>query len=304
MKGRVMHIGQANKFDRIVKENVEFILPVIIKNMLGLEIADSQEIPNDLQYTKERKPDVLRKITDKDNNTFILHIEWQSRNEKRMVYRMAEYAAMLYRKYGIPVVQYVIYMGKGKATMPTKMDYENFKFRYTIITLKDYDYNLFLQSNDPAVKVLAILANFGKDNTHKAVETIIQEVRDSADGDLEEGRYLTQLRVLATLRNENINLKLDEMRGIKPLLMHVRRDPFYIQGMLDAQEKAEKKGMKKWIKEGKIEGKEEGMKEGIKKEKLETAKKMKKLGLEATLIAQVTNIPIAEIKGMRVANAS
>jgi predicted transposase/invertase (TIGR01784 family) len=78
--------------------------------------------------------------------------------------------------------------------------------------------------------------------------------------------------------------------------------------MLDAQEKAEKKGMKKWIKEGKIEGKEEGMKEGmkegIKKEKLETAKKMKKLGLEATLIAQVTNIPIAEIKGMRVANAS
>jgi hypothetical protein len=37
----------------------------------------SEELPDDVQHTKERKPDVLKKITDKNGDTFVLHIEWQ-----------------------------------------------------------------------------------------------------------------------------------------------------------------------------------------------------------------------------------
>jgi hypothetical protein len=36
-------------------------LPVIIKEVLGLYIVTSEELPDDIQHTKERKPDALKK---------------------------------------------------------------------------------------------------------------------------------------------------------------------------------------------------------------------------------------------------
>jgi predicted transposase/invertase (TIGR01784 family) len=113
MKEEVMYPQQGNRYDKILKENMESALPVIIKDVLDLDISDSEEIPDDLQQTNERKPDVLKKVRDQHNNTFVLHIEWQSQNEKDMVYRMAEYAVMPQRKYRIPVKQYVLFIGKG-----------------------------------------------------------------------------------------------------------------------------------------------------------------------------------------------
>src|SRR4051812_20317692 len=124
MKEEVMYPQQqGSKYDKILKENMESLLPVIIKDVLQLDISDTEEIPDDLQYTKERKPDVLKIVTDRNNNTFVLHLEWQTQNEKDMVYRMAEYAVMLQRKYRIPVKLYLIFIGKGGVTMSTSLDY-------------------------------------------------------------------------------------------------------------------------------------------------------------------------------------
>src|SRR6186713_729108 len=123
-------------------------LPAIIENVLSLDISESIEIPDDIQYTKERKPDVLKKVTDRDNNTFVLHLEWQSQNDKDMVYRMAEYAVMLYRKYRLPVKQYVVFIGKGGIKMIAEINHENLKFKYEIINFKKYDYKIFLNAKD------------------------------------------------------------------------------------------------------------------------------------------------------------
>ncbi len=49
--------GQAGQYDKIIKENLEITLPVIIRDILGLDIANSEELPDDIQHTKERKPD-------------------------------------------------------------------------------------------------------------------------------------------------------------------------------------------------------------------------------------------------------
>jgi hypothetical protein len=59
---------------------------------------------------------------------------------------------MLYRKYGIPVVQYVVYIGKGKATMPTKMDYSLYSIHAITCIAKIYKKdrifnNIYRQSN-------------------------------------------------------------------------------------------------------------------------------------------------------------
>lgn len=68
---------QANQYDKIFKENIEAVIPGLMRNILGITAIESEELPDDIQHTKERKPDVLKKITDSEGNTYVLQIELQ-----------------------------------------------------------------------------------------------------------------------------------------------------------------------------------------------------------------------------------
>jgi len=89
---------QIHQYDKILRENLEAALPGLVKRLLDIHAVYSEELPDDVQHTKERKPDVLKKVTDKNGQTFVLHIEWQVTDEKEMVFRMAEYFYMLWRR--------------------------------------------------------------------------------------------------------------------------------------------------------------------------------------------------------------
>src|SRR5471030_3026721 len=101
--------NQSGQYDKIIKENLEKTLPVIIKEVLHLDIVQSEELPDDIQHTRERKPDALKKVTDATGHTYVLQVEFQTADEKEMVYHMAEYSVMLMRRYRLPVKQYVIF---------------------------------------------------------------------------------------------------------------------------------------------------------------------------------------------------
>src|ERR1700743_3673652 len=94
---------QVNQYDKILRENIEAALPGLIRNLLNIHAVNTEELPDDIQHTKERKPDVLKKITDRKGETFVLHIEFQVKNEPKMVFRMAEYFIMLLRRYEFSV---------------------------------------------------------------------------------------------------------------------------------------------------------------------------------------------------------
>jgi hypothetical protein len=270
--GMVIERSHANKYDRIFKENMEYALPGIIKNILGLDIAYSEEIFYDLQQTNERKPDVLKKVTDQNNRTYILHVEIQAQNEKDMVYRMVEYRVMLQRKYRLPVKQYVLYVGGGRITMLTSIDEEDLKFRYSIISPKEVNYKNFLKSKWPEEKILAVLGDFGEATPVKVVQDIIDAVEDTADGELAKDKYYTQLRVLLQLRN--LDIKLDDM--LPANFFKIERDPWYISGKADGEAK--------------------GLAKGEKKNKKETALEMKKRGFELSLISDITKLPVKQIE--------
>ena len=91
---------EVNQYDKILKENIEAALPGLIRNLLNIHAVNTEELPDDIQHTKERKPDVLKRVTDEKENTFVLHIEFQVKDEPKMAFRMAEYHIMLLpRKY-------------------------------------------------------------------------------------------------------------------------------------------------------------------------------------------------------------
>jgi hypothetical protein len=85
-----MPMKESNRYDKIFKENIDAITMVLVEKVLGILVRDSERLPDELPVTLERKPDQLLKITDRNNETFILHLEFQVADEKEMVERMLE----------------------------------------------------------------------------------------------------------------------------------------------------------------------------------------------------------------------
>lgn len=227
---------QTSQYDKIFKENIEAAIPSLMKHILGITAIESEELPDDIQHTKERKPDLLKKITDQQSNVFVLQLEFQVADEPKMVYRMAEYYIMLKRKYELPVKQYVIYLGASKAQMANRLDSEHMKFDFSLISFTDLDYRIFLQSTRPEEVVLGILANFRGNTTDKALKQIVQRIEETTSGDFPLMKYFKQLRVLSQLRNLEDKLKDITMDNISKFVS-LERDVAYMIGQEKEQTK-------------------------------------------------------------------
>ena len=136
---------QSSQYDKIFKENIEAVISSIMQNVLDITAVSMEELPDDIQHTKERKPDTLKKITADKGNIFVLQIEFQVKDESEMIYRMLEYYAMLERKYKIPVKQFVIFLGADIPKMPTELDKERLRFSFPLVSLSAFDYHVFLK---------------------------------------------------------------------------------------------------------------------------------------------------------------
>lgn len=229
------HDKQVGQYDKLIKENMEAALPGLIRNILKIDIVESEEIPDDVQHTKEREPDLLKRITDSARKTYILHLEFQVQNEMEMPYRMLEYKAMLLRKYKLPVKQVVFLIGAKLNTMKDKIRDENLSFSYEIINIAKLSYELFLSSAKPEEQILAILANFNKESKQVVLKKIVKRVQESSDGEFVLNRHFKHLRILAQLRNFEINI-YNIMDTIETHFK-IERDPYYQRGEAKAQEK-------------------------------------------------------------------
>jgi hypothetical protein len=72
MTGRKKEPRQVKQYDKVFRENMEAVLPGIMRSMLGIEAVEMEELPDSIQHTKEREPDVLKKVTDRSGATFVL----------------------------------------------------------------------------------------------------------------------------------------------------------------------------------------------------------------------------------------
>lgn len=261
-------------------------MPGLIRDLLGIDSVITEELPDDVQHTKERKPDVLKKITDKDGETFVLHLEMQVADEKEMVYRMAEYYILLLRRYQLPVRQYVIYLGQGLPRMKDHLLTQIMHYKYGLIALSSIDYRIFLKAASPEEKMLAILGNFGDNDRKQVVETIVGEIIASSRGDFSKQRSLRQLLILSNLRKLVPENKII-MESIEKWFK-LENDVLYVIG----EERGIERGMERGIERGMEKGKEEKTLEVVKALLLNTHHTVSE-------IATLVNVPeafVVEIK--------
>lgn len=221
----------------------ELVVPLATK-LLNLSIPALEEIPDDLQVTIERKPDFLKKVIYPDPaQHFILHFEFQTADDLSMAERMLEYYALLYRKYHLPVKQYVFYIGKGQSRMQTRIDQENLAFQYSLLNASQVDYRIFLQSSTPEEVLLAVLGDFNPDSSEVVLTSVLIRLRELETRPLRLARYIKQLEVLSKLRKlQELTIQISKKMA---LVYDLETDIRYRQGL------------RKGVKKGKIEGREE-----------------------------------------------
>jgi predicted transposase/invertase (TIGR01784 family) len=249
------HKEEANIYDKIFKENIDAVIENIIRKILKIDIVHSEKIIAKLQRTREREADYLEKVIDKNGNEFILHIEYQTRNETNMVHRMLDYCSLLLRKYKLPVEQYIIFLGEGKPTMATKINHRNIHFNYHLIDIKRIDYHEFINSETPEEILLAILADFKKQSLQNVVEEIVNKLDKTVDLSLESEKIFQQLLVFGRLRN--LQEKIQEIMNTISKYIDVKEDFLYKQGL--------EKGIEQGIEQGVELGLEQGIEKGVEK---------------------------------------
>ncbi len=221
----------AQEYDKIFKENIEPLILSFAKKLLNINPDSLEEIPDDLQYTIEQKPDFLKKVNQPDGvDDYVLQIEFQTADSQKMLKRLLIYYGFIFREYDISAKQYVFYIGAKKyPAMVTELFHPDMWFRYKVISLANVDHEMFIHSDKPEEVLIAILCDFKNQSAERIIETILKRLKLLENDELELSRYTRQLEVLSKLRKlQEITIKKIEAM---PIIYDLETDIRFLQGV-------------------------------------------------------------------------
>ena len=238
----------AQDYDKIIKENLEQLLPALIRSVIRIPVKQMKKIPFDTQITLERKPDYLLQI-ELPQESALLQLEFQTSNDAEMVERMLEYYSLQRRKYKLPVYQFVLYLGSEKVTMATQIQDTNLQFRYELIYFQNLDYRLFLAGETPEEIILAILGNYMGDSPAQVIDSILKKLIHIQRRGRPIGKYISQLEILGNLRN--LQSEIIDQTHHMALNYDITKDIRFQQGIEKGLVRGLEKGIEKGIEQGK-----------------------------------------------------
>nr|VFJ60723.1 MAG: hypothetical protein BECKFW1821A_GA0114235_110615 [Candidatus Kentron sp. FW] len=130
------------KKDIVSKEIIGKLAAYLAIYLLDLSIdPDYQEAKGtEHQRVEVRRADLVVKLREQGGDPFLLHIEIQDTNDPQMPVRMMRYMTdVLLAHPGLPVRQYLIYIGAEKLTMSNGFDHADFPYRYGLVDMRSVD---------------------------------------------------------------------------------------------------------------------------------------------------------------------
>ena len=177
------------KYDAVVKDLFQKDHPSLLDQLTGgVKIRAFLNV--DLAKVLERRADLVVLLEDKT----ILHIEFQSTNDKDMAYRAGIYCVLLGHRYHCRVRQVILYTGQAKMRMPDGVDLGETRIAYRLIDIRTLESETLIASGRPGDLALAMLANGGPDRVVEIIRRA-NELRGP-----ERQRVLAQLVLLCGLR--------------------------------------------------------------------------------------------------------
>ena len=283
------------EFDKILKENIEAVFLPLAEKMLGISIKETFEVKDNLQTTIKRETDFLKRVIDENGKEWILHLEFQTTSDPKMIYRMVEYRGILQRKYEIPVRQLVIYLGSEKPKMRTELSEEEQIRGFELQDIRKFSTQSMLDSEIPEGIILSILTDYKKADAEKVIEEIIYKLQKASKSESELSKSIQQLIVLSRLRK--LEVKIKQKINDMPITYDIKTDGLYNEGiregLLEGIEKGIEKGIQKGRKEGIEKGREEGREEGREKNRFQIiSKALSQRVLTIEQIAEIAEVSI------------
>jgi predicted HTH domain antitoxin len=114
---------------------------------------------------------------------------------------MEEYHSMIRSKYKLPVVQIVLYLGKGISKMNNYYNYRKNAFHYELISIQEFSYKYFINANNPEELMLTILSDFEDKSAEQIADLIFSRANKLINETNQMGKFVNQIEVLSKLRN-------------------------------------------------------------------------------------------------------
>lgn len=228
-----------NDYDKILKENLDALLPFITRKLLGLDLSRTETLKDKIQATLEREGDSFKKVLHDDPSLdYGLHWEFQS-NDEDMRGRNLLYYGLFYQKYKIPLRQIVVFLGNETPKMLRQniLEIKGLRLEFEVIHLREIPKETFLNSDVPEEVVLAILCDFGTDRPEQVIRMILNNLTKIMGRTPRLQRYQRQLHVLSRLRKLH-PISLKEIQAM-PIHYDIETDELYLAGL----EKGMEKGM-------------------------------------------------------------
>jgi len=234
----------ANAYDRLFKENIEPLIPLLAEKIFGLKFTKTEDLKDKIQITIESEADFLKKVLHSNpKDDYILHIEFQVKDDLNMISRMLLYRAFLYNKYKLTVKQFVFYVGLKKPKMQLQLAQEDLMFQFSMRNIHDFPVDLFINSINPEEVILAILSDFKNESPKAIIKKILKQLQRLEQPSKGFSKYVLQLEVLSKLRNlqEETTKEISTM----PFTYDLKTDIRYKQGQEIGKEIGQKIGEEK-----------------------------------------------------------
>jgi hypothetical protein len=189
---------EGSKYDLVVKDLFQRDHPSLL-DQLTAGVAVREVLSVELARVEERRADLVLLLADGT----ILHIEFQSGNDKDMPYREGIYCLLIGQKYRCRVRQVVLYVGLAKMRMRDHVDLGETKTAYTLMDIRQLDARQLLASGRPGDLALALLAGGGPDQVFEILK------RACRLKGAERQRVLSQLVLLSGLRRLTGRLRME-----------------------------------------------------------------------------------------------
>nr|VFJ73171.1 MAG: hypothetical protein BECKFW1821C_GA0114237_10469 [Candidatus Kentron sp. FW] len=226
--------------DIVTKEIIGKLAAYLAIYLLDLPIdPDFQEaMGTEHQRIEDRRADLVVKLRDRGGEPFLLHIEIQNDNDPKMPVRMMRYLTDVLLAYpGLPVHQYLIYIGAEELTMPDRFEGYDTHHRYGLVDMRTVDCEYLIKKDTPEALILAILCDFKDRDPQEVVDYIYTRLRELVGDNTKRLREcIHMLHILSV--NRDLDRQIEEAEKMLTQI-DMTRIPSYRLGMEKGMEKGE-----------------------------------------------------------------
>lgn len=271
-KGNTKRKGEGQLYDKIMRENLQQLFLPLIAEQLKIKLKSVHPLPDKQPTTILRETDafLLVETYSKEDAKFILHLEFESKDDTEMIYRISEYHGIELRKYRLPIKHVVVYLGETQPKMRTKLEQFEIFDGFILVNARSFSPNKWLKENEPSKIIMAILGDYQKKNAKIILDAIFAKLRRVCKTEAELKKYVSQLIIISRMRKlEELTLKISKEM---PITIDIEKDHLYNLGLKKADDLVKK------AKESVLKAKESAMK--AKESALKAKKQAEKLAIE------------------------